>query len=79
MERIILSVIIAALILAPGVIYSVMLHSLKKRITSSGYTIAMMGFMKKVFCSGDRRLVVEVPDKVEFTDTSDYLVKYFRI
>lgn len=43
MERIILSVIIAALILAPGVIYNVMLHSLKKRITSSGYTIAMMG------------------------------------
>ena len=79
MERIILSVITTALIFAPGVIYSVMLHSLKKRITSSGYTIAMMGFMKKVFCSGDRRLVVEVPDKVEFIDTRDYLVKYFRM
>ena len=79
MGRIILPGVIAALILASGVLYGVMLHSLKRRIASSGYTIVMMGFMKKVFCSGDRRLVVEVPDKVEFIDTRDYLVKYFRM
>ena len=79
MERIILSGVTVVLLLAPGVIYSMMLYSFKRRIASSGYTIAMMGFMKKVFCSGDRRLVVEVPDKAEFSNTRDYLVRYFRM
>lgn len=79
MERIILSGVTIVLLLAPGVIYSMMLYSFKRRIASSDYTIVMMGFMKKIFCSGDRSIAVEVPGKVEFSNTRDYLVRYFRM
>ena len=77
MERIILCGLGIALVLA--VAYKTMLHLLQRKIASSDYTIVMMGFMKKIFCSGDRSITVEVPGKVEFSNTRDYLVRYFRM
>ena len=77
MERIILCGLGMALVLA--VAYKTMLHLLQRKIASSDYTIVMMGFMKKIFCSGDRSITVEVPGKVEFSNTRDYLVRYFRM
>lgn len=61
------------------VAYKTVSHLLQRRIASSDYTIVMMGFMKKIFCSGDRSIAVEVPGKVEFSNTRDYLVRYFRM
>ena len=75
--RIILCGLGMALILVAA--YKTVSHLLQRRIASSGYTIAMMGFMKKVFCSGDRSIAVEVPGNVEFSNTLDYLVRYFRM
>ena len=61
------------------VVYKTVSHLLQRRIASSDYTIVMMDFMKKIFCSGDRSIAVEVPDNVEFSNTRDYLVRYFRM
>ena len=77
MGRIILCGLGMALILV--VAYKTVSHLLQRRIASSDYTIVMMGFMKKIFCSGDRSITVEVPGKVEFSNTRDYLVRYFRM
>lgn len=77
MGRIILCGLGMALILV--VAYKTVSHLLQRRIASSDYTIVMMGFMKKIFCSGDRSIAVEVPGKVEFSNTLDYLVRYFRM
>ena len=77
MGRIILCGLVMALILV--VAYKTVSHLLQRRIASSDYTIVMMGFMKKIFCSGDRSIAVEVPGKVEFSNTRDYLVRYFRM
>ena len=77
MGRIILCCLVMALILV--VVYKTVSHLLQRKIASSDYTIVMMGFMKKIFCSGDRSIAVEVPGKVEFGNTRDYLVRYFRM
>ena len=77
MGRIILCGLGMALILVAA--YKTVSHLLQRRIASSDYTIVMMGFMKKIFCSGDRSITVEVPGKVEFSNTRDYLVRYFRM
>ena len=77
MGRIILCGLGMALILVAA--YKTVSHLLQRRIASSDYTIVMMGFMKKIFCSGDRSITVEVPGKVESSNTRDYLVRYFRM
>ena len=77
MGRIILCGLGMALILV--VAYKTVSHLLQRRIASSDYTIVMMGFMKKIFCSGDRSIAVEVPGNVEFSNIRDYLVRYFRM
>lgn len=77
MGRIILCGLGMALILV--VAYKTVSHLLQRRIASSDYTIVMMDFMKKIFCSGDRSITVEVPGNVEFSNTRDYLVRYFRM
>lgn len=77
MGRIILCGLGMALILVAA--YKTASHLLQRRIASSDYTIVMMGFMKKIFCSGDRSIAVEVPGNVEFSNTRDYLVRYFRM